>query len=93
MEILFCGVRGSTPAPGADFVRVGGHTSCVALTCSGEDTPALVLDAGTGLQRLSTRLEGAPFRGTLLLTHLHWDHAQGLPFSAPATSPAPRSSS
>ena len=80
MEILFCGVRGSTPAPGADFVRVGGHTSCVALTASGADTPSLVLDAGTGLQRLSARLGGAPFRGTILLTHLHWDHAQGLPF-------------
>ena len=80
MEILFCGVRGSTPAPGADFVRVGGHTSCVALTASGADTPSLVLDAGTGLQRLSARLGGAPFRGTILLTHLHWDHTQGLPF-------------
>lgn len=80
MEILFCGVRGSTPAPGADFVRVGGHTSCVALSRDGEDTPSLVLDAGTGLQRLSARLGGAPFHGTLLLTHLHWDHVQGLPF-------------
>ena len=80
MEILFCGVRGSTSAPGADFVRVGGHTSCVALTRSGEDTPSLVLDAGTGLQGLTDRLGGAPFRGTLLLTHLHWDHSQGLPF-------------
>jgi ribonuclease BN (tRNA processing enzyme) len=80
VEILFCGVRGSTSAPGADFVRVGGHTSCVALTRSGEDTPSLVMDAGTGLQSLTERLRGAPFRGTILLTHLHWDHAQGLPF-------------
>ncbi len=80
MEILFCGVRGSTSAPGADYVRVGGHTSCVALTRSGEDTPSLVLDAGTGLQRLTDRLGGAPFRGTVLVTHLHWDHTQGLPF-------------
>ena len=24
----------------------------------------------------------APFQGTLLLTHLHWDHLQGLPFCA-----------
>jgi ribonuclease BN (tRNA processing enzyme) len=80
VEILFCGVRGSTSAPGADFVRVGGHTSCVALTRSGEDTPSLVLDAGTGLQVLTDRLGGAPFRGTVLVTHLHWDHTQGLPF-------------
>jgi phosphoribosyl 1,2-cyclic phosphodiesterase len=25
-------------------------------------------------------LRGGPFRGTVLLTHLHWDHVQGLPF-------------
>ena len=90
MEILFCGVRGSTSAPGAEFVRVGGHTSCVALTRSGEDLPSLVLDAGTGLQRLTDRLGGAPFRGTLLLTHLHWDHAQGLPFFRSGDQPGSR---
>jgi phosphoribosyl 1,2-cyclic phosphodiesterase len=90
VEILFCGVRGSTSAPGADFVRVGGHTSCVALTRSGEDTPSLVLDAGTGLQRLTDRLGGAPFRGTLLLTHLHWDHSQGLPFFRSGDQPGSR---
>lgn len=80
MQVLFCGVRGSTPAPGADFVRVGGNTSCVALTPSGASTPRLVLDAGTGLAALSRRLDHRPFRGTILLSHLHWDHTQGLPF-------------
>jgi phosphoribosyl 1,2-cyclic phosphodiesterase len=80
VQLVFCGVRGSTPAPGADFVRVGGHTSCVALTADGEDAPTLVLDAGTGLQRLTTILGDRPFRGTLLLSHLHWDHVQGIPF-------------
>ena len=90
MEILFCGVRGSTSAPGAEFVRVGGHTSCVALTRTGEDTPSLVLDAGTGLQVLTDRLGGAPFRGTLLLTHLHWDHSQGLPFFRSGDQPGSR---
>jgi phosphoribosyl 1,2-cyclic phosphodiesterase len=39
-----------------------------------------VLDAGTGLRRVSGLLQGAPFHGTVLLTHLHWDHVQGLPF-------------
>jgi len=79
MRVLFCGVRGSTPAPGPDFVRYGGNTSCVALAHDGDD-PSLVLDAGTGLIRLSRLLEGRPFRGTLLLGHLHWDHTHGLPF-------------
>lgn len=79
MRATFCGVRGSTPAPGPEFVRYGGHTSCVALSRDGAD-PTLVLDAGTGLMRLSRDLDGRPFRGTLLLGHLHWDHTHGIPF-------------
>lgn len=39
-----------------------------------------MLDAGTGLRRLAEHLAGEPFRGTILLGHLHWDHTQGLPF-------------
>jgi phosphoribosyl 1,2-cyclic phosphodiesterase len=42
--------------------------------------PALLLDAGTGIRRLPDLLGDRPFVGTLLLTHLHWDHVQGLPF-------------
>jgi len=82
VRLRFCGVRGSTPAPGADFVRVGGNTSCVAVTPEGDDLPALLLDAGTGIRSVTGVLDGAPFRGTILLTHLHWDHVQGLPFFA-----------
>lgn len=46
----------------------------------GDDAPRLVLDAGTGLQRLARELGGKPFHGTILLGHLHWDHTHGLPF-------------
>jgi hypothetical protein len=35
MRIQMLGVRGSTPAPDADFVRYGGHTSCLAITAQG----------------------------------------------------------
>ncbi len=42
--------------------------------------PALILDAGTGLANVTPLLGGRPFAGTLLLTHLHWDHCLGLPF-------------
>lgn len=74
------GVRGSTPAPGHAFARHGGNTSCVALARDGEP-PSLLLDAGTGLRGLGALLGERPFRGALLLGHLHWDHTQGLPFS------------
>ena len=46
MRLHLCGVRGSTPAPGAEFLRYGGHTSCVALAHDGAAAPALILDAG-----------------------------------------------
>ena len=79
MRLYLCGVRGSTSAPGADFLRYGGHTSCVALAHDAA-RPSLVLDAGTGLRRVTPLLGGQPFDGTILLTHLHWDHVHGLPF-------------
>ena len=79
MRIYLCGVRGSTPAPGAEFVRYGGHTSCVAIAPD-DGPPRLILDAGTGLRRVTGLLGGEPFAGTIILTHLHWDHVHGLPF-------------
>jgi len=83
VRLLFCGVRGSTSAPGAEFVRVGGHTSCVALAHD-EQPYALALDAGTGIRRITDHLDGRAFDGSVVLTHLHWDHVQGLPFFAAA---------
>jgi phosphoribosyl 1,2-cyclic phosphodiesterase len=80
VRVHLCGVRGSTPAPGAEFLRYGGHTSCVALAHDGDAAPTLILDAGTGLRRVTPLLGGLPFAGTILLTHLHWDHVHGLPF-------------
>jgi phosphoribosyl 1,2-cyclic phosphodiesterase len=79
VRAYFCGTRGSTPVSGASRARYGGCTSCVALSRA-DQPPALVLDAGTGLQELSKALDGAPFQGSLLLSHLHWDHTHGLPF-------------
>jgi phosphoribosyl 1,2-cyclic phosphodiesterase len=80
VQAHLCGVRGSTPAPGHAFARYGGNTSCVALSLGWAQAPTLILDAGTGIRRVTTLLGVRPFIGTILLTHLHWDHVQGLPF-------------
>jgi phosphoribosyl 1,2-cyclic phosphodiesterase len=90
MRVHLCGVRGSSPAPGAAFVRVGGHTSCVALAHDDDPRPRLLLDAGTGLRNVSALLDGAAFDGSLLVSHLHWDHTQGLPFFTAGDRPDAR---
>ena len=89
MRVHLCGVRGSTPAPGRDFLRYGGHTSCVAV-CHDDGPPRLILDAGTGLRPASALLRSEAFSGTILLTHLHWDHVHGLPFFAAGDRPDAR---
>jgi len=64
VRVTFLGVRGSTPAPGEEFLRYGGHTSCVAIAHDGE-APTLLLDAGTGIRRTSSLMNGAPFRSSI----------------------------
>ena len=82
MLVRFHGVRGSTPCHGDDIARYGGNTSCVSVAAAGEDP--LLFDLGTGLRYFGlTCPTGEPFRGTCLLSHLHWDHVQGLPFFGP----------
>jgi phosphoribosyl 1,2-cyclic phosphodiesterase len=39
----------------------------------------LVLDAGAGLVNLDPILRDRPFEGTILPSHLRWDHTHGLP--------------
>jgi phosphoribosyl 1,2-cyclic phosphodiesterase len=90
VRVNLCGVRGSTPAPGPDFLRYGGHTSCLAIAHDGAAVPTLILDAGTGLRTVTKLLGGQAFAGTILLTHLHWDHVQGLPFFAAGDRPDTR---
>lgn len=38
--------------------------------------------AGTGIRQVTSLLGGKAFEGTILLSHLHWDHLNGLPFFA-----------
>ena len=92
MQITFWGVRGSYPVPGAATVRYGGQTSCVEVrTASGE---TVIVDAGTGMRQLGNKLaresSGLPAQHHVLLSHVHWDHIQGLPFFSPAYTPGTR---
>lgn len=89
IRVHVLGPRGSTPAPGNEFSRYGGHTACVAIAHDGHP-PSLIIDAGTGIRSLSPLLEHRPFRGTILLGHLHWDHTQGLPFFKSGNDPGAR---
>jgi phosphoribosyl 1,2-cyclic phosphodiesterase len=85
LRIKFWGVRGSYPAPGPETVRYGGNTACVEIRL-GERT--IVLDAGTGMIPLGRDLvHRNATEMILLLSHLHHDHTQGLPFFVPAYLP------
>jgi phosphoribosyl 1,2-cyclic phosphodiesterase len=89
LNVSFYGTRGSTPCPSEENRRYGGNTSCVALESPGHDP--VVLDLGTGLRFFGqTQPDDGSFRGSALVTHLHWDHVQGLPFFTPILRPGAR---
>ena len=85
MKVKLWGARGSVPSPGPETLRYGGNTSCVQVTLS--DGTMIVLDAGTGIRNLGLGLKTTVPRVSILLTHLHLDHIQGLMFFAPAFRP------
>lgn len=81
-KLKFWGVRGSIACPGPEYVRYGGNTSCVEVTIDGE---RFILDGGTGIRNLGHwMLRKQARRATILLSHTHWDHINGLPFFSPA---------
>ena len=84
LNVTFYGVRGSCPCASESNARYGGNTACVALEAEAGGEPPIILDLGTGLRRLGDRQpRDGTFRASALVTHLHWDHVQGLPFFAP----------
>ena len=84
MIVRFWGVRGSIPVSGPGYLRSGGNTSCLEICHEGE---RLIIDGGTGVRALGDALGYQPVRLTLLFTHTHWDHIQGVPFFTPAYHP------
>ncbi|MDY7100248.1 MAG: MBL fold metallo-hydrolase [Actinomycetota bacterium] len=87
MRVTFYGVRGSTPCPCDANARYGGNTSCVLVEVD-DTSPPILLDLGTGLRRFGETIgRDEAFRGVAFLSHLHWDHLQGLPFFGPVLRP------
>lgn len=86
MKVRFWGVRGSIPVPGRATNKYGGNTSCVEVRPEGG--APIIIDAGTGIRRLGKSLMEEAFRdgkgkASILISHTHWDHVQGLPFFSP----------
>ncbi|MBX2801922.1 MAG: MBL fold metallo-hydrolase [Myxococcales bacterium] len=87
MQVRFWGVRGSIAVSGGAFAATGGNTTCLEIAHEGH---RVILDGGTGLQRMGAdciATDGPQLDATLLFSHVHWDHIQGVPFFGPAFHP------
>lgn len=90
-KIKFRGVRGSYPSAKFNYLKFGGNTACVEVRCGKQ---LIILDAGTGiidigLDEIKNKIvEGLPsYQTTIILSHIHQDHIQGLQFYRPLFIP------
>lgn len=83
MNIKIWGCRGSLPSPGPEKNIYGGNTSCVQIS---HKDHCIILDGGSGIQRLGASLDPGIRHIDILLTHLHLDHIMGLGFFLPIYS-------
>ncbi len=84
IAVHYWGVHGTLPAPGDNYSRYGGNTSCVSVDVGGE--PLYVFDCGSGLKGLSDHIMKTPtqrFSGRIFISHTHWDHINTVPFFTP----------
>lgn len=86
-KIKFRGTRGSYPTAKRDFLKFGGNTACVEVHCGKQ---LIILDAGggiidVGLEEIKKipRFSFKPHQATIILSHIHQDHIQGLQFYKP----------
>ena len=96
IKVKFRGVRGSHPTAKQSHLKYGGNTSCVEVFAGGN---LIILDAGTGIIDLGRDLQKehilsgtdlysrTPISATLILSHIHQDHIQGLQFFSPLFIP------
>ncbi|MBQ9244909.1 MBL fold metallo-hydrolase [bacterium] len=91
-KVKFWGVRGSYPVCDKKFLKYGGNTACVEVLVGNH---RIIIDGGTGIIPLGDKIfqehissadniyDRTPMNITLLLSHIHQDHIQGLNFFKP----------
>ena len=91
-KVKFWGVRGSYPVAKKEYLKYGGNTACVEVQAGSH---RIILDCGTGIIPLGDKMfqehissadnvyDRTKMNITLLLSHIHLDHIQGLNFFKP----------
>ena len=67
----------------------GGNTACVFVETDSQEK--IIFDAGSGIRPLGQEFAKAGLRNTtfhIFISHLHYDHIQGIPFFIPAYDPS-----
>lgn len=88
-QLIIHGGRGSMAVSGIEYAKYGGNTTCFEI--AEDPRHRLLIDAGTGLRDVEHSLQrDDEHRFTMLLSHYHWDHIQGIPVFAPVWIPGNR---
>ena len=91
--IKFRGTRGSYPTAKVNYLTFGGNTASTEVRCGKQ---LIILDAGTGIIDIGIdeiknsiiSTEKKPHQASIILSHIHQDHIQGLQFYKPLFFPS-----